>query len=144
MVIQFDLSSVNLLGVLLGSFADFCFCYIWFDILFPKQILKYCGWTEEEAKKNSAKFHTGRNLLTAYTTKFITAFVLALVVHSLEITTTFGVLKLCAILWFGFMATVSMNEVLWHGEKFEYYLVNQIGFLVCSLGMAFIYSLIAL
>jgi len=143
MAVQLQLFNVSILGVFLASFADFFFVFIWFNLLFPKQIMKYSNWTEEQ-KKSSAKFNMGRTLLTTYITKLITAFVFAVIVHSLEITTTIGALKLCAILWFGFMATVSLNEVLWHGEMVEYYLINQGGFLVCSLGMAFVYSLITL
>jgi len=141
---QLDNFNVSILGIIAAGFTGHIISGVWFSVLFSKQFLKYSGWSEEQREKVFKETNMGFSILGSLISKIITTIVFAILVHNLNITTMGSAVTLAILVWFGFMVTVCINEVLWHGEKIQFYILNQSCFFVIHVAMGVIYSLIAL
>ena len=128
-------------GVLLATAVGQFISALWFGPFFSKQWQKYCGWSEYELKNYlSDKTQYRRTVLGAFLEQLVSIIVFVVLLHYLNITELVEAIKLAALVWFGFMATASVNEVLWHGEKVEFYILNQASFLFRTILMTSIYG----
>ena len=144
MAIEFTGLNLSILGILGASITGHIISGVWFSALFSKQFLKYAGWSEEQKKKIMAETNMGVSILGSLIGKIICTIVFAILVHNLHITTMASAVFLAVVVWFGFTLTVCVNEVLWHGEMVQFYILNQACFLVMHVAMGVVYSLIAL
>ena len=132
-------------GVLLATAVGQFISALWFGPFFSKQWQKYCGWSEYELKNYlSDKTQYRRTVLGAFLEQLVSIIVFVVLLHYLNITELVEAIKLAGLVWFGFMATASVNEVLWHGERVGFYVLTQSSYLVRTLASAAVYSLIAL
>lgn len=138
-----DKLNVNIIGVFIAAAVNQFISAMWFGPLFGRIWKKYSRWNPEELKKMVGTTHT-RSIWGSFIEQMISGFVLAVLIHNLHITSTTGAVALGVLVWLGFMATTNVNEVLWHGEKFNFYLLNQANYLVRNITTAIIYSRIAL
>jgi len=69
--------------------------------------------------------------------------ILGVLFHNLHINTIGSAIGVGLLVWLGFMATLSSNEVLWHGEKVEFYVLNQTSFLLRTILMTTVYGYLA-
>jgi len=140
-----DWFHISLPGVILATVVGQIVSILWFGPLFSRQWLKYCRWNYEEAMEIIDKNHREkRPLYFSFLEHFVNMLIMGVLIHNVNITTVYGAMGFAALMWFGFMATVSINEVLWHGEKFEFYVLNQACYFVRSLAMAASYAYVAL
>jgi sterol desaturase/sphingolipid hydroxylase (fatty acid hydroxylase superfamily) len=145
MISFLNFSSVSFLGVFAAAIVAQFISAMWYGPLFEKQWKKYCRWSEEEFMKflKTDNRHT-KAIYVTFIEQLISMFALAVLIHSLHITTTEGAMTLGAGIWFAFMATMGINEVLWHNEKIGFYILNQSNYLVRTVAMAAVYSWITL
>ena len=143
MSIEFDNLHYKVLGVVGSAFVGQIISSVWF-LGFQRQFLKYCAHSEDESKKIIAETNVKFSSIWSFISKIITSIVFAWLAHSLNIMTIGSAILLAVIVWFGFQITVCVNEVIWHGEKIQYYALTQGCFLFVYTAMGAIYSLVAL
>jgi len=135
----------TLSAVLLSTAVAQFISALWFGPFFSKQWQKYCGWTEVEYKNYlSDKSEYRRSIIGAFLEQLVSVIVFAVLLHYLNITDAVEAIKLAGLVWFGFMATASINEVLWHGERVGFYVLTQASYLVRTIAVAAVYSFVAL
>lgn len=135
----------TLSAVLLSTAVAQFISALWFGPFFSKQWQKYCGWTEIEYKNYlSNKSEYRKSIVGAFLEQLVSVIVFAVLLHYLNITETAEAIKLAGLVWFGFMATASVNEVLWHGERVGFYVLTQSSYLVRTIAVAAVYSFVAL
>jgi len=135
---------VSILGIFLGALAGHFVHAIWYMKLFTKPFIKYFGWDEEETKKKMREHKgMGLSILGSFLSKVIYTIIFAIIAHNVEISGMEDAIKLGVLVWFGFMATVCLNEVLWHNERIQFYLINQGCYLVSNIVTAVVYTLVA-
>jgi len=138
---------VSLVGILAGAITGHFVHAIWYMKLFSRLFVKYYGWDEEETKKRietGSHKGIGHLILGSFISKVIYTVIFAILAHNIGVTEMFDAIKLGVLIWFGFMATVCLNEVLWHGERIQFYLINQGCYIVSNIATAAVYTLIAL
>ena len=138
---------VSLVGVLAAAVTGHLIHAIWFSKLFSKLFVKYYGWDEEETKKQIASSSSkgiGNLILGSFISKIIYTVIFAILAHNLGITEIVDAVKLGVGVWFGFMATVCINEVLWHNQRIQFYLINQGCYVVSNIASAVVYAWLAL
>ncbi len=135
---------VSLIGILVGALVGHFIHAIWYMKLFTKPFVKYYGWDEEETKKKIGEHKgIGHLILGSFISKVIYSVIFAIIAHNMGISEIEDAIKLGVLVWIGFMATVCLNEVLWHGERIQFYLINQGCYLVSNIATAVVYTLIA-
>jgi len=140
-----DWFQISIPGVILATVLGQIVSTIWFGPLFSKQWIKYCRWNFNEAMEIIDKNHREKKpLYFSFLEHLINMLVFGVLIHNMGITTVSGAMWFSVLVWFGFMATVAANEVLWHAEKFEFYALNQACYFVRGLVMAATYAYIAL
>ena len=122
--------SVNFLGVIMSTIVGQIISVIWFALIFAKTWDKYSGFNEEELKKVKADHNKPKTIYFSLLEQFISAYFYAVLMHNLNITSLMGAGILGLVIWAGFMATVGVNEVIWHREKAQFYILNQACYLV--------------
>jgi len=135
-------TNISIIGVVAATFVGQFISAMWFGPLFNKQWTKHCGWELDQIKKYMKEGHT-KAVWGSLVETFIAQIVFAFLLHNLQITSIVGAAVVGAIVWVGFMATVGINEVLWHGMKIQFYILNQASYLVRTVAMAAVYSFIA-
>lgn len=113
-VLQYELSNVNWIAVLVAAVAAFIFGGIWYAALFGKAWVKNHGFTEEEIKEMGST--PGKTYSLLFLTGVIMSLGMAILLNHISIgdVTTMTGMKLGGILWFavalpigfaGFVAT---------------------------------------
>lgn len=129
----------NCVAVLVASVLGQFISFMWFSTIFVKPWIKYSNWDKELLKKQKPGLQP---ILYSYLEQLITFTAIVILTHYLGINTIPDALKLTVFVWFGFMATVAINEVIWHAEKIQFYLINQGCYLVRNSAMIALYGLI--
>ncbi len=137
-------SGISIIGVVAATFVGQFISAMWFGPLFNKQWTKYCGWDVDQIKKymKEGNRHT-KAVWGSLVETLIAQIFYAILLHNLQITSIVEAMVVGAIAWAGFMATVGLNEVLWHGMKIQFYILNQSSYLVRTVVMGAVYSFIA-
>lgn len=116
--------SINLLAVLATGIFAMIIGSIWYSpMLFGDVWMKLINMTREDMEKakqrGMAKFY-----LIAFIAALLMNYVLA---HFIKYTNavTFIEGMICGFwIWFGFVATISINGILWENKPFTLYLIN--------------------
>ena len=140
MSLQTNWFQVNYLAAAVATTLGFLFSVVWLRIIFKNKWIKYCRWSYQEALEIMEANQRDKSIYWSFLEHFISMIVLGVLFHNLQINTIGSALGLSILLWFGFMATLSLNEVLWHGEKVEFYVLNQASFLFRTILMTSIYG----
>ena len=122
MATEIQFLNVNWFAIVVCSIFSHILGFIWFGPLFGKLWLKYSGWKMDDIKKRSTNM--GVRFATAYFLNGFMIYVLALLIHALQIETYTGVVGLVFVIYFGFIAPFQFYSVLWEGHKIEFYLIN--------------------
>lgn len=140
-----DWFRISIPGVIFSTVIGQIVTILWFGPLFSHHWVKFCRWNYDEAMEIIDKNQRGKkSLYFSFLEHLVSMLVLGVLIHNMNITTISGAMTFAGFLWFGFMATVSVNEVLWHGEKLEFYILNQASYFVRSLVMAASYAYLVL
>ncbi len=110
--------NVNYLAILVAAVASMLIGTIWYSsALFGKPWVKLMGGKAK--KKPSAG-----TFLLSFISAFVMVYVLANFVGYLSVATISDALQLAFWLWLGFVATVSLNGVLWGSRPWKLYIIK--------------------
>ena len=124
---------VNLVAVLVAAIANMIIGSIWYGPLFGKKWMALSGMTKESIEKCHPNMHAiyamgfGVSLLMSYVLAHFVA--LNAVTLSMAFEAAFWT-------WLGFIATVSLNSVIWGGRSKNLWLLDNVYYLVSLLVMA--------
>ena len=116
--------TVDPFGLVVSTVLGNVFSTAWFTVLFDKTWDKYSGFNEEELKKIRGRSQK-KSIILSVVEQLISTYIYAVIAENLQITSLTCAAILGAALWLGFIATVGANEVLWHGEKIQFYALQQ-------------------
>lgn len=130
-----DILGVNALAVIITALIAFAFGVLWHSpVLFLKQWLRLMHISEKEMKKAKAK---AKDMKPTYALAFLANLVLAWSVgFILLVTGGYGAsagLIIGGVCWLGFVATITLNNVLWEGKSWALWRFNNAYYLVLFL-----------
>ena len=112
---------INYFAVLLSALVSMGLGALWYSpLLFGKQWIALMGFTPEKMEAAKAK-GMGKSYSIAFVGSLVMACVLANFVSSMQITAVGAALQLGFLAWLGFVATVSLGQVLWEGKSWKLY-----------------------
>lgn len=114
---------MNLAPIVVATIANMALGFLWYSpYLFGNQWIKFMGFTEKSM--NEAKKKIGPMYGLATLGALVMAYVLALVLSQLNITTMEKALQITFWLWLGFVMPVQLTEVIFGGKKFQIFFIN--------------------
>lgn len=121
---------INFWAVLVAAISSFLMGWLWHSpLLFGKLWGKLMG-LDKLSKKQREKMmkRMGSSMLFAFLASLVMAYVLAYMVQAcgglFHTSGPMSGLQTGFWIWLGFMATISLNGVLWEGRKIQLYLIN--------------------
>ncbi|HUD03966.1 MAG TPA: DUF1761 domain-containing protein [Candidatus Paceibacterota bacterium] len=133
-------SNINLWSVLVAAVAAFVVGYVWYSpAVFGKQWVKASGMTDESMK--GKKEGMAKKLLLSFICTVVTAYIAAVLYHSLYITSGTQLLALVFAVWLGFTAATKSGNIIFARESLTVYLINIGHDLVALITMFFVISL---
>lgn len=131
------LVEVNILNAIIAAIIAFIFGMLWHSpAVFGKQWMKLTGVTTKDMEKHKDK------MMSSMVMNLIAGIVMAYVLsHILTAYQTIGwseALQGAFWLWLGFIATTSLNPVLWEGKSWNLWLFNNAYQLISLIIMAIV------
>lgn len=113
---------VNLVAVVVAAVASMVVGMLWYGPLFGKKWVELSGvrMSDIESKKSEMP----KTYLIAFIGALVAAFVLAGFLKYAQAVTPVDGAVVGAMAWLGFVATVSLGNVLWEGKPVSLYLLN--------------------
>jgi hypothetical protein len=135
-----DFSNLNFLAILVAALAAFFIGFLWHGPLFGKQWIKMMGIPQKEVDAMQAKGMGAMapQMFAALVQQIIIATVVSHLANALGVVDAMGAVLLALLLWFGFIAAVQLNAVLWENRKLELYLFNMAQLLVSLVAVSLI------
>ena len=125
---------INYPAVVASAVSYWVLGALWYSpLLFSRPFIALKGWTPEEVAAIQASSHAGE-IGAALATSLVLAYVLAHFVKFTGAETAGGGMLTGFWLWLGFVATTSLNTVLFEGRPLGLYLINAAYHLVGLLG----------
>ena len=123
---------VNYLAVLVAAIAGMVIGFIWYNPkVFGKMWMKLSGVSSKDKPDKL-------NMLLAFISQLVMAYVLAMFVQVGNLNAS---LQTSALLWLGFIGTMTLGSVLWQGKSWKLWLLNNAHNLVAILVMGSIIAL---
>jgi|SRR3989344_189541 len=120
-----EMVSVNLFAVVVSAVISMGLGMLWYGPLFGQQWMKLSGIKEpsaEERKKMMGKM--APSMAAGFAASLVAAYVLAAII---KFSSSVGPIEGAItgfFVWLGFIATVSLNMVLWEGKPMKLYFLN--------------------
>jgi len=127
------LGNVNWWAILASTVACFAVGMAWYSpLLFAKPWCEAMGFDlNNKEKMDQMRKETGPKYFLAIVCSFIMAFMMAKVSGYLGLHTAFVGVKLGVALWFGFVATVQLTDVIFGFKKMSLWFINTGYQMVC-------------
>ncbi len=121
-----DFSGLNFLAIFVAALAAFMIGFLWHGPLFGKQWIQMMNIPQSEVDAMKAKGMGPMvpRMLGALAQQFVIATVIALFARGLGAVGATSAVLLAVVIWFGFIATVLLNTVLWENRKMNLYLFS--------------------
>jgi hypothetical protein len=121
-----DFSGINFLAVLVAAIAAFIIGFLWHGPLFGRQWIKMMAIPQSEVDAMKAKGMGPMvpRMIAALVQQLIIATVMSHLASALSVSGAMAAVLFAVLLWFGFIATVLLNSVLWENRKMDLYLFN--------------------
>ena len=128
-----DSISVNYVAVIVAAIVNMALGFAWYSkSLFGKTWMRELGLTD--ARLESMKSGMGKVYALLVVASLLTAYVLAHVVTVFEATSLMDGVMAGFWMWLGFIATTSLNPVLWEKKSWTLYGINA-GYYLVSLAV---------
>ncbi len=135
---------VDYLGVLINAILSMVLGFLWYGPLFGKKWIKLSSLKSDNSKAS------GSVMARMYTLMFIGALLMAFILdHALIFASVYlkiyGIsagLMVGFVNWLGFIAPVTLNEVLAGNKSFRLWLINAGYYLILLLVMGIVFSLL--
>lgn len=114
--------TINYLAVLVAAIAVMGLGMLWYGPLFGKQWMELMGLTPERMK--SMKLSPKMSVTFSSLASLVMVYVLAHFVEALSAEDALSSLALAFLIWFGFIATTTVNSVLYEEKPWKLYLLN--------------------
>ncbi len=119
---------INLLAVLIATILGFGLGTLWYSPrLFGKQWLAALGVEEEDPP---AELSPARTYGTRFVTTLVAAYIMARILVISGTTTLVSGFEMGFLIWLGFVATFTLDAVLFEKRSFKLYLINGSYYLV--------------
>lgn len=136
-----NFTDVNFLAVLLAAIASIFIGGFWYSpALFGNIWVKLSGFTQKDMDAAKAK-GMGKSYALTFAASLVKGYILAVLLKTIPPESLSGALLFGFLAWLGFMATASLNMVLWEGKPFKLYLIQNGHDLVSLLVMSLIIGL---
>lgn len=114
-----DILGVDALAIIITALISFGVGVLWHSpLLFLKQWLRLMHITEKEVKKAKAK---AKNMNPTYAIAFganlVLAWAIGFLLYVMQGTGAAAGLIVAVVCWLGFVATTTLNNVLWEGKS---------------------------
>lgn len=114
---------INLLAVLVAAVATFVLGGLWYSpLLFGKVWVRAHGYTPE--KMESMRAGVGRSYAVSFLCYLVMATVMALLIGATDTVTALGGVRLGALCWLGFAATIGLTANLFSDKPLATYLLD--------------------
>lgn len=128
---------INYWAVLVAALANMVLGSIWYSKpLFGTAWMKLTGAKMDGAKQNMAKTMSG-----AIIAALVMSYILAHFVDYVGAVTIWDGIQLGFWVWLGFMATISINDILFGQKSWKLYFINNGFFLINAIVMSVILAL---
>lgn len=132
---------VNYLAVLVAAVAAMVLGFLWYGPMFGKQWIAYMGWSDADMAAAKAK-GMGKSYALMTISTLVMSYVLAhAVLFGTTYTQTFGVVGgLMAGFWYwlGFVAPVTLGDIIWNGKPWGFWFITAGYYLVSIVMMSVI------
>jgi hypothetical protein len=120
------LHHVNLLAVLVAAIATMGVGFIWYSpILFAKPWMREMGYDpDDKVKIKEMQKSAGPSYFGSFVASLISAFVLALFFHWLQVRSLHNGLLTSFHVWLGFVATVQFTDALFQKKSMKLFAIN--------------------
>lgn len=121
-----DLSSINIVAVLVAAIAAFVLGFLWYGPVFGNAWIRMMKIPKAEVDAMKAKGMGAMlpHMAAGFVQQIVIAGVLALLLARLGVADAMGAAGLAILIWFGFVASIMLNTVLWENRKMDLYLFN--------------------
>ena len=117
-------TGISLVSVVVAAIAAFIAGWLWYSPwLFGKMFMKEMGKTPESITEDDKK-GMFKGFAIVLVGEFIMSVVAAALIHSLFITSFSQVFILVLSVWVAFVVATKMNDVLFGGRSFKYFLIT--------------------
>ena len=114
---------INLLAVLVAAVATFVLGGLWYSpLLFGKVWVRAHGYTPE--KMEAMRAGVGRSYAVSFLCYLVMATVMALLIGATDTVTALGGVRLGAVCWLGFAATIGLTANLFSDKPLATYLLD--------------------
>lgn len=115
--------AINYWSVLVAAVSTMVVGSIWYGPLFGKAYISAMGWDSlSSEKKAEMKKGMGATYFYQFVVSLVAAWVLALFLNKLGVTSSLGAVKVAGAAWLGFILPIKIGDVLWGGKKQLLYL----------------------
>lgn len=119
---------INWLAVVIVSLIFFAILFFWyFPSLFGNMWLKLVG------KESEPKSKIIRDTIIMIPTSFIIVLVIDIIMIMAGITDILSAVLISLLLWFGFLATIGINQTNFNDRGLKLFLIEYVVYLVCFL-----------
>ena len=120
------LHHVNLLAVLVAAISTMVVGFIWYSpILFAKPWMREMGYDpDDKVKIKEMQKSAGPSYFGSFVASLISAFVLALFFHWLQVRSLHNGLLTSFHVWLGFVATVQFTDALFQKKSMKLFAIN--------------------
>ena len=119
---------INWLALVVVSLIFFAILFFWyFPSLFGNMWLKLVG------KESEPKSKIIRDTIIMIPTSFITVLVIDIIMIMAGITDILSAVLISLLLWFGFLATIGINQTNFNDRGLKLFLIEYVVYLVCFL-----------
>jgi Protein of unknown function (DUF1761) len=128
---------LNLLAVLVAAIATMVVGFLWYSpILFAKPWMRAMGYDpNDRLKTQEMQKSAGPAYLWSFVASLVSAFILATLLHALEVQSLGIALLVASHVWLGFVATVQLTGALFMKQSMKLFAINTGYQLVCYLAM---------
>ena len=128
---------LNLAAILVAAIATMVVGFLWYSpVLFAKAWMREMGYDpNDKARVQEMQKSAGPAYICSFFASIVTAFILAMFLHHMNVQDVEYGLLVSAHIWLGFVATVQLTGVLFMKQSMKLFAINTGYQLVCYLVM---------
>lgn len=128
---------LNLLAILVAAISTMVVGFLWYSpVLFAKPWMREMGYDlNDKAKMEEMKKSAGPAYFVSFIASLVSAFILAMFFHLLQVQSLEFALLTASHVWLGFVATVQLTGAIFMKQSMKLFSINTGYQLVCYLLM---------
>ena len=128
---------LNLAAIFVAAISTMVVGFLWYSpILFANPWMREMGYDpDDKARTQEMQKSVGPAYMGSFFASVVTAFILAMFLHHMNVQSLEYGLLVCSHIWLGFVATVQLTGVLFMKQSMKLFAINTGYQLVCYLLM---------